>query len=714
MATLGPTLRAAGSTLIAILSPIGLREAVRYLDEHDGVEADLLLCALQVAFGVAFALMVKGRGGDKGTNFMMCKWDNYGAAFDNVTGLNADRAAYNEAILLNATNATAAEVIVEESWPRFPSWREPAIVLIPAMMFMLLWVGDRLSITKKKSDSDNLAAVTPVLDGTSPAPPPRSEVADSLTFYGFFGLSGAFVAVALFGIGALAMYLGNEVENSPEINYRVHQAMCLYLIGLLSIFYWFSFVMSWRTLVNNLADVHNKTVDPLAALDKIPAAKNLMKWYHDNLAIHTAGRYSILLVIAAEVFEFLVQTTNANNLAKFLDWRILEIYGNVIFANFLVFGFCLLTPDRYIPSSAFITIDVLIDATYIMFNIFFVSQPASYWAIIIPLWFQVDMVNDSFTRQAQEQVNKIMIKEAEKRDFDEAKASGTLPETLCSHFMAQLKSGEERGRDKTEPPPGYSELKPRMWYEDSEDSNIATVILEFILPGVAPGQAFTFSQRYTTEERGSGTNETMQTFSKNHRTIHGKPARTAVNAVVYELMDAESKNMALLFDGNPCAEEVDWSGLSVDRLPARMVGEGYHNGNFSSSLKVLKMGRNMFDEGVFGELVAANFTNIEELDVSWNALGGLPEDEAGGLALKRMDVSGNERVSVIDLIAAPADLEMLNASFCGVNEITVGQAVELQDRNMVLHGNPVTRLEWPYEYALTKIPAWLRTLEKVT
>jgi hypothetical protein len=36
--------------------------------------------------------------------------------------------------------------------------------------------------------------------------------------------------------------------------------------------------MSWRTLVNNLADVHNKTVDPLAALDKIPAAKNLMKW----------------------------------------------------------------------------------------------------------------------------------------------------------------------------------------------------------------------------------------------------------------------------------------------------------------------------------------------------------------------------------------------------------------------------------------------------
>ncbi|GMI41532.1 hypothetical protein TeGR_g12895, partial [Tetraparma gracilis] len=278
----------------------------------------------------------------------------------------------------------------------------PAIVLIPAIMFVLLWVGDRFSIKKKKSDSDNLAAVTP--------------------------------------------------------------AVLFYLVGLLAIFYWFSFVMSWRALVNNLVDVHEGRVDPLAALDKIPVAKKLMKWYHANLAIHTAGRYSILTVIAAEVFEFMVQTNNANNLAKYLDWRYMQMYASLIFANFVLFGLCILTPDRYIPSSALITIDVLIDATYIMFNIFFVSQPVSYWAIIIPLWFQVDMVNDSFTRQAQEQVNQIMIKEAEKRDFDEAKANGTLPEKLCAHLMAQLKSGEERGRLEASPPSGYSELKPRMWY----------------------------------------------------------------------------------------------------------------------------------------------------------------------------------------------------------------------------------------------------------
>lgn len=57
---------------------------------------------------------------------------------------------------------------------------------------------------------------------------------------------------------------------------------------------------------------------------------------------------------------------------------------------------------------------------------------------------------------------------------------------------------------------------------------------------------------------------------------------------------------------------------------------------------------------------------------------------------------------------------MLNASFCGVDYIPGSQAVELQDRNMVLHGNPVTEITWAFENQLTKIPTWLRTLEYVT
>jgi Leucine-rich repeat (LRR) protein len=113
----------------------------------------------------------------------------------------------------------------------------------------------------------------------------------------------------------------------------------------------------------------------------------------------------------------------------------------------------------------------------------------------------------------------------------------------------------------------------------------------------------------------------------------------------YDVMDVEGDGLRLLFDGNPCAEVVDWSGLGKDQLPVRM-GVGYDNGGWNSSLRVLKMGRNRFNASVFGELVAANFANIEELDVSWNALRGVKEEVRGLKKLRRLDVSGNREVSV--------------------------------------------------------------------
>ena len=112
----------------------------------------------------------------------------------------------------------------------------------------------------------------------------------------------------------------------------------------------------------------------------------------------------------------------------------------------------------------------------------------------------------------------------------------------------------------------------------------------------------------------------------------------------WDTMDVEGEGLRLLFDGNPCAEEVDWSGLGKDRLPVRM-GVGYDNGGFSGSLRALKLGRNELDESVFEELDAANFTRIEELDVSWNALGGVGEEGRGQEKLRKLDVSGNSGIS---------------------------------------------------------------------
>ncbi|GMI33994.1 hypothetical protein TeGR_g2719, partial [Tetraparma gracilis] len=291
----------------------------------------------------------------------LARWDAYKEEFASVTEAN-------EAITANMTHAanltsTSDDASKKEEGSRFPPWRDPAIVLIPALMFMLLWVGDRLAVKKKKTTGpENLAAVTPVLDSAPTAPPPasKSKLAEELNFIDFFGFTGVFVSVALLAAGGLTLFLGYEVENSDIEGTKIIQAACFYAIAVLAVVYWFTSVMLWREVVNNLVDVEEGRVDPLAALDKIPAAKNLMKWYHDRFAIHTGGRYSLVVVISAELFELVVQATNANTLAKYLDWSVMQLYGNVIFVNFLLFGICLMAPERLISSSTMITVDVVI------------------------------------------------------------------------------------------------------------------------------------------------------------------------------------------------------------------------------------------------------------------------------------------------------------------------------------------------------------------
>jgi hypothetical protein len=61
-------------------------------------------------------------------------------------------------------------------------------------------------------------------------------------------------------------------------------------------------------------------------------------------------------------------------------------------------------------------------------------------------------------------------------------------------------------------------------------------------------------------------------------------------------------------------------------------------------LRVLKLERNELDESVFEELMNAGFVNITDLDVSWNALGGIGEEVREQKKLRRLDVSGNSGV----------------------------------------------------------------------
>ncbi|GMI41462.1 hypothetical protein TeGR_g5044, partial [Tetraparma gracilis] len=472
--------------------------------------------------------------------------------------------------------------------------------------------------------------------------------ARDLRFRDFFGISGIFVATALLAQVVLAVILGFHAEAAKISKVQV---VCLHCIAVYAAFHLFNSAVYWRTLVEGLFDVQEGNVDPLEALNKIPPAKRLMKWYYDNFAVHTGGRYSLLLVIGAEVFEIVVQFTNANSMAGYLDWPALSFYGTLVSTNCIMFGICMLSDERFVSPPVVITVDVVMDATYVMFNVFYIS-PTSYWAIIVPLLLSVDMLNDSMTLHAHESVKHALFKQSTRKKNDESKANGTFEHDVIVDFAKRLNAGAENNR----------------------------------------------------KESVGGVNSTaLELVDLRENEIVELP---------YEMMDVKGEGLRLLFDGNPCAEEVDWSGLGKDRLPARM-GVGYDNGGFGGNLRVLKLGRNTLDESVFEELAAANFTRIEELDVSWNALGGIGEEVRGLKKLRRLDVSGNTGVGARDLVAAPEDLEILNASFCGVDDITGEQAVELQDRNMVLHGNPVTEITWAYQNQLTKIPAWLRVLEKV-
>lgn len=60
--------------------------------------------------------------------------------------------------------------------------------------------------------------------------------------------------------------------------------------------------------------------DPLAALKAFPPVHRLARWYFNNFALNTAGKYSILLVLGSEIFELMVQGSNANALATWLTW----------------------------------------------------------------------------------------------------------------------------------------------------------------------------------------------------------------------------------------------------------------------------------------------------------------------------------------------------------------------------------------------------------
>ncbi|GMI27667.1 hypothetical protein TeGR_g2832 [Tetraparma gracilis] len=359
----------------------------------------------------------------------------------------------------------------------------------------------------------------------------------------------------------------------------------------------FDSVVYWRQLVTKLLDVEFGTRDPLEKLNKVPWLKPLVQGWRENFAIEHAGRYSIVLIVGIELVEFMTQTTNASRLARYLDWDTLGFYVNIIAANSVLFGVCLVVPERFVDESGMVAVDVLIDATYIMFNILYFKNGVTAATVC---GFGVDL--------------------DPRIDAWELDVSGCELEELG----------------------GWKEAYADLEVLNAGDNELAE------LPG------WLGEERMGKLRELRASNNTLWEFGfADWRESVGGVNSTALEVVdlrdneivelVWEMMAVEGEGLQLLFDGNPCAEEVDWVGLGQDRLPARM-GAGYDNGNFSSSLRVLKMAHNELDQSVFEELAAANFVNITDLDVSWNALGGIGEEVREQKKLRRLDVSGNSGV----------------------------------------------------------------------
>jgi hypothetical protein len=163
------------------------------------------------------------------------------------------------------------------------------------------------------------------------------------------------------------------------------------------------------------------------------------------------------------------------------------------------------------------------DCSYIMFNIYNVTNPTSYWAIIVPLGLAVDMLHDSFTRKAHLSMSRIVARNTARQDLDDARKNGDAVNHAIGKFLDLLGSGVEHGRTEVAVPPGTEAMNPRMFTQRSSDMEAATMIMDFEIPGVSPGQGFWFTSGFSAEQEGSGTDKIVEVAAKDERVYYFKP-----------------------------------------------------------------------------------------------------------------------------------------------------------------------------------------------
>lgn len=149
----------------------------------------------------------------------------------------------------------------------------------------------------------------------------------------------------------------------------------------------------------------------------------------------------------------------------------------------------------------------------------------------------------------------------------------------------------------------------------------------------------------------------------------------------------------------------------------------YDNGDFKTTLRSLKLRDNSLTDAVFAQLADSNLTNVKFLDVGYNQLDSLGSSRWWTSA-DHLDLSGNSAIGVVDLVdfkinvdAAgrdPASLA-INASYCGIEDISRQTITLLSKLDLDLGGNPIKEANWAYTagFGLDAVPRWAPTLSQL-
>ena len=196
----------------------------------------------------------------------------------------------------------------------------------------------------------------------------------------------------------------------------------------------------------------------------------------------------------------MIQFLNAQNFATWLKWPLLQLYTQVLTAHFLVMGFCLYNSEVSVSTIA--VIDVCFESFYTLFNMQRGQLDKSktkldFIAVLVPLYFMVEMINDSYLRLMREHIQEFLRFQELQRNYGIAKKGGIFPKLLWIEFNEKLlhhKAEEATHKKKSTEIKEFPEFKPTAFVSKSLESDCHELSINFVVPHASPEQLISYTK----------------------------------------------------------------------------------------------------------------------------------------------------------------------------------------------------------------------------